>query len=152
MLIDSGNNSNDSSIVVELSYKNTKYLFMGDATTNVEDNVEWDEVEILKVGHHGSNSSTSEAFLEATKPKYAIISVCVDNSYKLPKKEVIDRLTNNNIIIYRTDERGTIWIKSNGTDIYFDFLEYYNMDGNGRKHANIFEGKYCVLSFYNRTT
>ena len=146
-----GNNSNDSSIVVELNYENTKYLFMGDATTAVEDNVEWDEVDVLKVGHHGSNSSTSERFLEATKPKYAVISVGADNSYKLPKKDVIDRLIKNNIIVYRTDEKGTIWLKSDGEEIYFDFLEY-NMDGKGRKQANIFERKYCVLSFYKCTT
>ncbi len=146
-----GNNSNDSSIVVELNYKNTKYLFMGDATTAVEDNVEWDEVDVLKVGHHGSNSSTSKKFLETTKPKYAVISVGADNSYKLPKKDVIDRLINNNIIVYRTDEKGTIWLKSDGAEIYFDFLEY-NMDGKGRKQANIFERKYCVLSFYKCTT
>lgn len=146
-----GNNSNDSSIVVELNYKNTKYLFMGDATTAVEDNVEWDEIDVLKVGHHGSNSSTSEKFLETTKPKYAVISVGADNSYKLPKKDVIDRLINNNTIVYRTDEKGTIWLKSDGAEIYFDFLEY-NMDGKGRKQANIFERKYCVLSFYKCTT
>ena len=89
--------------------------------------------------------------LKTTKPKYAVISVDADNSYKLPKKDVIDRLINNNIIVYRTDEKGTIWLKSDGAEIYFDFLEY-NMDGKGRKQANIFERKYCVLSFYKCTT
>lgn len=144
--------SNDSSIVVELDYGNTKYLFMGDATTTVEKNVNWDEVDVLKVAHHGSNSSTSETFLETTKPKYAIISVGKNNGYELPDDDVINRLIGKNIIIYRTDNDGTIWIKSDGTKINFDFLLEYNMDGNGRKHASIFERKYCMLSFYNRTT
>ncbi len=144
--------SNDSSIVVELDYKNTKYLFMGDATTTVEKNVEWDEVDVLKVGHHGSNSSTSESFLKATKPQYAIISVGENNSYKLPDDDVIERLISNHITVFRTNEKGTIWLRSDGTEITFDFLIEYNIDGNGRKHANIFERKYCVLSFYKNTT
>ncbi len=144
--------SNNSSIVVELDYGNTKYLFMGDATTTVEKNINWDEVDVLKVAHHGSNSSTSETFLETIKPKYAIISVGKNNGYKLPDDDVINRLIGKNIIIYRTDKDGTIWIKSDGTKIKFDFLLEYNVDGNGRRHANIFERKYLVLSFYNRTT
>ena len=111
--VDAKNNLNDSSIVIELDYENTKYLFMGDATTRVEEMVEWNEVDVLKVAHHGSNSSTSQLFLEKIKPKYAIISVGRDNSHNLPDIDIIERLKNNNIKIYRTDENNTIWLTKN---------------------------------------
>ncbi len=75
-------------IVIELEYKSTKYLFMGDATTEVEKMVKWNQVDVLKVAHHGSNSSTSQLFLEKVKPKYAIISVGRDNSHNLPDIEI----------------------------------------------------------------
>lgn len=143
-----GDNLNDSSIVVELSYKDTKYLFMGDATTNVETKIDWDKIDVLKVGHHGSNTSTSQYFLDKVKPKYAIISVGVNNNYNLPAEEIIDRLLDNNIIIYRTDRDNTIWLTSDGISIDINSLRY-NLDGKGRKHANIFERKYSVLSFFD---
>lgn len=126
--VDAKNNLNDSSIVIELDYANTKYLFMGDATTRVEEMVEWNEVDVLKVAHHSSNSSTSQLFLEKVKPKYAIISVGRDNSHNLPDIDIIERLKSNNIKIYRTDENNTIWLTSNGTEIYINPLKY-NLDG-----------------------
>ena len=144
----SGDTLNDSSIVVELSYKDTKYLFMGDATTNVEDKVEWNEVDVLKIGHHGSDTSTSQKFLDEVKPKYAIISVGENNGYGLPAEKIINRLLENNITIYRTDKDNTIWITSDGLTIDINLLQY-NLDGKGRKHSNIFERKYGLLSFYN---
>ena len=144
--VDAKNNLNDSSIVIKLEYENTKYLFMGDATTKVEEMVEWNEVDVLKVAHHGSNSSTSQLFLEKVKPKYAIISVGRDNSHNLPDIDIIERLKNNNIKIYRTDENNTIWLTSDGTEIYINPLKY-NLDGTGRKQAILFERKYR-LSFF----
>ena len=112
---DNVNNTNDSSIVVELAYNNTKYLFMGDATTKVEKSREWNKVDVLKVGHHGSKTSTSESFLEQINPKFAIIST--DGRYNHPSTEVLNRLENRNIKIYRTDQNNTIWFTSNGIDI-----------------------------------
>ena len=144
--VDAKNNLNDSSIVIELDYANTKYLFMGDATTKVEEMVEWNEVDVLKVAHHGSNSSTSQLFLEKVKPKYAIISVGRDNSHNLPDIDIIERLKNNNIKIYRTDENNTIWLTSDGTEIYINPLKY-NLDGTGRKQAILFERKYRLAFF-----
>ncbi len=144
--VDAKNNLNDSSIVIELEYGNTKYLFMGDATTRVEEMVEWNKVDVLKVAHHGSNSSTSQLFLEKVKPKYAIISVGRDNSHNLPDIDIVERLKNNNIKIYRTDENNTIWITSDGTEIYINPLKY-NLDGTGRKQAIFFERK-CWLAFF----
>ena len=146
--VDAKNNLNDSSIVIELDYGNNKYLFMGDATTRVEETVEWNEVDVLKVAHHGSNSSTSQLFLEKIKPKYAIISVGKDNSHNLPDIDIIERLKNNNIKIYRTDENNTIWLTSDGTEIYINPLKY-NLDGTGRKQAIFFERKYRLAFFFN---
>ena len=144
--VDAKNNLNDSSIVIELEYGNTKYLFMGDATTRVEEMVEWNEVDVLKVAHHGSNSSTSQLFLEKVKPKYAIISAGRDNSHNLPDIDIIERLKNNNIKIYRTDENNTIWLTSDGTEIEINPLKY-NLDGTGRKQAIFFERKYRLAFF-----
>lgn len=146
--VDAKNNLNDSSIVIGLEYKSTKYLFMGDATTEVEKMLEWNQVDVLKVAHHGSNSSTSQLFLEKVKPKYAIISVGRDNSHNLPDIEIIERLKNNNIEIYRTDKNNTIWLTSNGTEIDINPLKY-NLDGTGRKQAIFFERKYLLAFFFN---
>ena len=145
--VDAKNNLNDSSIVIELDYGNTKYLFMGDATTAVEEMIKWDEIDVLKVAHHGSVSSTSQQFLDKVKPKYAIISVGINNTYDLPDEEIINRLKNNNIEMYRTDEKNTIWITSDGTSIHIKPLEY-NLDGTGRKQAMIFKRKFLLAFFF----
>lgn len=123
---DNTNNTNDSSIVIELYYNNTKYLFMGDATTAVESSRDWDNVDVLKVGHHGSNSSTSQSFVEQTTPKIAIIST--NGRYGHPNVEVLERLQSNGTKIYRTDKNHTLWITSNGYEIKIDELDY-NLDG-----------------------
>lgn len=146
--VDAKNNLNDSSIVIELDYGNTKYLFMGDATTRVEEMVEWNEVDVLKVAHHGSNSSTSRQFLEKVKPKYAIISVGRDNSHNFPDIDILERLKSNNIKIYRTDESNTIWLTSDGTEINIEPLKY-NLDGTGRKQATFLERKYWLAFFFS---
>ena len=146
--VDAKNNLNDSSIVVELDYGSTKYLFMRDATTKVEKIIDWNEVDVLKVAHHGSDSSTSQQFLDKVKPKYAIISVGIDNAHNLPDEKIIDRLESNNIEIYRTDEKNTIWLTSDGTTININPLEY-DLDGTGRKQAIFFERKYLLAFFFN---
>ena len=146
--INDGNDLNDSSIVIEMDYGTTKYLFMGDASTKIEENIELNKVDVLKVAHHGSNSSTSQEFLDRVKPKYAIISAGTNNSYNLPDNDIIDRLNNNKIKTYRTDKNETIWLTSDGTEIKINSLKY-NLDGTGRKQAIIFERKYLyMLSFF----
>lgn len=151
--INDDNEPNDSSIVIELDYKNTKYLFMGDASTNVEDKIEWDKVDVLKVAHHGSDSSTSQKFLDQISPKYAVLSVGSNKKYGFPKEEIINRLNENGIEIYRTDKDGTIWITSDGENINIKKLDY-NLDGANKKEAWIFKRKYYMLSFlfYKSTT
>ena len=103
---------NDSSLVFNLDFLNAKWLLMGDASVNVEkylidNNVDID-CDYLKVGHHGSKTSSSEEFLSLASPKEAIISVGKNNQYHHPNDEVIERLNKMNITIRRTDIEGTI--------------------------------------------
>ena len=105
---------NDTSIVMELSYGELKYLFMADAETMVENRRKWDDIDLLKVGHHGSNSSSSEEFLNQVLPEISVISVGKDNEYGYPKKKVLNRLNKIGSNVYRTDIDGTIQIVSDG--------------------------------------
>jgi competence protein ComEC len=88
---------------------------MGDASINVEkyllEKYTFNNIDFLKVGHHGSNTSTSSDFINTIKPKYSIISVGKNNRYGHPKEEVLDILKRTNI--YRTDLNGTIEVKIN---------------------------------------
>lgn len=125
---------NDSSIVMQMNYNTTKYLFMGDAEKAVENSRQWQQVDVLKVGHHGSNSSSSEKFLEQINPKYSIIEVGKNNSYNLPSSKALTRLKNINTKILRTDmtngeEAGSFWITSNGVEINIKAVNI-NLDGN----------------------
>lgn len=133
---------NDSSIVIRLNYLNTNYLFMGDATTDIEDEIECDIVDVLKVGHHGSGSSTSTEFLEKVQPKYAIISAGNHKGYNHPSEEVLERLRNFGIRdenIYITKNQGTIWVTSDGNNISIECRGDINLDGTGRlSFKNIF--------------
>lgn len=122
-------NLNNSSIVLKMTYGNIKYLFMGDATTSVEKEILGDDLkaDILKVGHHGSSTSSSDEFLNKVNPEYAIISVGLNNSYNLPSDKTINRLGNVNV--YRTDESGTIIVTSDGGSINIETLK---TDTNGQ--------------------
>lgn len=123
-------NLNETSIVLRLKYGTTSFLFMGDAESKTESKILNKELksDVLKVGHHGSNTSTSLSFLEKVSPTYAVISVGKDNSYHHPNDTIIKRLNNKNIKIYRTDQQGTIIAESNGTIINFSTLK---TDTNG---------------------
>ncbi len=114
---------NDYSIVMKVSFGEMDLLMTGDATTSVEKellnaNINL-EAKILKVGHHGSKTSTSAKFLKAVNPDYALISCKVGNRYKHPTKEVMDRLFENNVTVYRTDECGTVHLIITKTDVTF---------------------------------
>ena len=99
---------------------------MGDVTTKVEESRAWNNIDVLKVGHHGSDSSTSQNFIEQTNPKFAIIST--NGRYGLPSSKVLERLENNRTQIYRTDKNNIIWLTSTGYDININELNY-NLDG-----------------------
>lgn len=115
---DSYESLNNYSIVLKLTYKEKSFLFMGDAETLSEKEITGDvQADVLKVGHHGSRTSTSQAFLNKVNPSYAIISVGLNNDYKHPHQEVIDRLEKKNIKIYRTDQNGDIMFTTDGYNI-----------------------------------
>ena len=109
------NNENDNSSVIYLLINKYKFLFMGDASTEREKDIlskyNLNNIDFIKVGHHGSNTSSSEHFINNIKPKFSIISVGKNNKYGHPKKEVLDTLKNSKI--YRTDLNGSIKVKIN---------------------------------------
>lgn len=116
--------ANNYSIVIKLKYKNKAFLFMGDAEKISEDEIlqkGYDvKSDLIKIGHHGSSTSTSDSFIKKVNPNYAVICVGKNNSYNHPKKTVMDRLKKYNIKVYRTDEQGTITVESDGDNISFD--------------------------------
>lgn len=122
-------NLNENSIIIELTYGEKKFLFTGDAEVANEKLRSWDDIDVLKVAHHGSRTSSSEEFLEQVKPEYAIISCGQDNDYGHPHKEVIGRL--KGVKIYRTDKEGTILVTSDGENLEFESLNI-NLDGNAK--------------------
>lgn len=108
------NNLNLSSIVIRAVYGEQSFLFTGDAEKENEESRDWSETRILKVGHHGSNTSSYTSFLNQISPEIAIISVGEDNSYGHPKQTIINRLDKVGAKIYRTDQNGTITIICDG--------------------------------------
>ena len=114
-------NVNDLSLVVRITYGQTTFLFTGDAERPSEydmtDSGEDLSAMVLKVGHHGSNTSTSYVFLRQVMPAYAIISCGKDNAYGHPHEEVLSRLADEGAVVYRTDECGTIVCRSNGAKV-----------------------------------
>lgn len=107
-------NLNLCSIVIRAVYGSQSYLFMGDAESKNETKINWPQTNVLKVGHHGSHTSTSTKFLNQVKPQIAIIQVGKDNSYGHPKETTLNKLNKLNVSIYRTDECNNILIKSDG--------------------------------------
>jgi competence protein ComEC len=112
---------NNYSIVLKVTYGKTSFLLTGDAERESEKEMLAKsynlKADVLKVGHHGSNSSTSAAFLKAVAPKYAVICVGKDNDYGHPKPVTINRLGRAGVKIYRTDLNGTIVAESDGSKI-----------------------------------
>lgn len=105
-------NLNNTSIVSRLNCENKDFLFMGDAEKEVEAELlsSQDEIsaDVLKLGHHGSVTASSEEFLQAVNPQTAIISVGTDNSFGLPDLQIIRRLERLGITIKRTDQEGSL--------------------------------------------
>lgn len=114
---------NEMSLVIKSVYGNTSVMLTGDAEVESEEDIlkKWSasalQSDILKVGHHGSSTSTTDAFLNAVNPKAAIISCGEGNTYGHPHEETVKKLENKGIKIYRTDKDGSIIYKSNGNDI-----------------------------------
>lgn len=112
-------NENDNSNVIYFEYLKYKFLFMGDASSKVEEYIvskyDISDISFLKVGHHGSKTSSSKEFIRVIKPKVSLISVGRNNMYDHPNSEVIDNLSDS--IIYRTDLMGSINIKVNRRNV-----------------------------------
>ena len=106
-------NENDNSNVIYTELNNYKFLFMGDAGIEVEEDIiekyNLSDIDVLKVGHHGSKTSSSKEFINEVNPKYSIISVGKNNRYGHPNDSVLDNLEDSKI--YRTDEDGSIMFK-----------------------------------------
>lgn len=109
---------NNYSVVTKITYGTTKFLFMGDAEKlsekEIKENVSAD---VIKIGHHGSNTSSSIDFIKKVNAKYGIISVGLNNKYNLPKEETITNWENSGTKIYLTSINGTITAISDGTNI-----------------------------------
>ena len=116
--------SNNNSIVIRLENGKTSFLFSADAEKEEEDAIAANslniESDVLKIGHHGSSSSTSDAYLEKINPKYCVISCGAENDYGHPHAEVLDRLRKNGCRVFRTDEQGSIIAYSDGKRITFN--------------------------------
>ncbi len=114
--------ANDNSLVVQLAYGKNRFLFMGDAEEQAEKDIikkGFDlECDVLKVGHHGSYTATSEGFLQESNPTYAVISCGRDNSYGHPHAEVLARLEDEDVQVYRTDTMGTVQAVSDGSQVH----------------------------------
>jgi len=112
---------NNYSIVIRVTYGTTSFLFTGDAQALSEQEMLSKgynlKADVLKVGHHGSNSSTTQQFLNAVSPKYGVIEVGAGNDYGHPHQVTLDKLVSANVTVYRTDLNGTIIFKSDGSGI-----------------------------------
>lgn len=109
---------NNNSAVLKIVYKNTSFLFMGDAEVKSENDISGDvTADVIKVGHHGSDTSSGINFVNKVKPKYAIIMVKKDNQYNHPSLEIVKRWEKVGSLVYRTDINGNIIISSDGNNL-----------------------------------
>lgn len=115
---------NDYSIVLKLNHGKNSFLLTGDAEQAsekemIEKHKDFLKADVLKVGHHGSNTSSTEEFLDIVKPKYAIISAGAENSYGHPHRETLEKFDERDIEVYRTDIDGSVVALSDGKEIEF---------------------------------
>ena len=113
---------NDNSMVLYTELHGIKLLFMGDAGVEVEEDLlekyNFRDIELLKVGHHGSKTSSSEEFIHKINPRYSIISVGKNDWYHHPNEEILNRLKNS--VIYRTDQDGSVMVKIENDHLYIE--------------------------------
>lgn len=121
--------TNNTSIMIRIVYGDTSFLFTADAEQETEEKIleSGQDIEstVLKVGHHGSSTSTSQAFLDAVSPTYAVISCGKDNSYGHPHSETLTKLASARVEVFRTDELGDIYCTSDGSEVTFSYGEYH---------------------------
>lgn len=137
---------NNTSIVLRLDYGETSFLFTGDAEQTVEEELlaaGYDlDVDVLKAGHHGSDTSSSYLFLREVTPEAVVISVGSGNSYGHPGTDALSRFRDVEAVVYRTDLQGTVVAKSDGTTISFTTERHAAItnptqyDGSGQESGN----------------
>lgn len=120
--VDDYKDLNNYSVVIRLTYGRTSYLFTGDAekeaeTDILESGAELDS-DVLKMGHHGSSTSSSDSFYEEVSPDICVIQCGTDNSYGHPNKETIDKINSSGAKVYRNDTDGTVIVYSDGDEIF----------------------------------
>lgn len=112
---DYDNDLNNQSIVLRVTYKESSFLFTGDAEEKSENDITLEiGADVLSVGHHGSSTSTSDSFLKRVDPMFAVISCGKNNEYGHPHAETLEKLTNDDVTVYRTDTMGTIICRTKG--------------------------------------
>jgi len=120
--------TNNDSLVLRLNYGEHSFLLTGDVERAIEQSLMGlTKVNVLKVAHHGSRTSTSDAFLDAVKPEFAIISAGKDNLFRHPHADVIERLRQHHAAIYRSDELGMVTIRSDGRRFTVDSDRWRNV-------------------------
>ncbi len=117
--------SNTSSIVAQLRYGEIEFMLTGDAPISIEEYLtrtfgDTLESEVLKLGHHGSRTSSGEIFLDTVKPNFAVVSASKDNTYGHPHSEVVENVTKRNIEMLSTADQGTIVFKSDGKRVWVE--------------------------------
>ena len=118
---------NNYSVVIKIVFGNTSFLFMGDAEKVVENEILSEvSADVVKVGHHGSDTSSSSDFVESVGAKYAVIMSGVDNQYDLPSDEVVSRWENSGAKVYNTSVNGNIVMVSDGNNISVEVQDESN--------------------------
>jgi len=117
--------SNSASIVAQLQFEDTTFMFTGDAGINTEEYLvssygELLKTDVLKLGHHGSDTSSGELFLDTVQPEVAVVSAAKDNSYGHPHRSVVSSLRERDINILETGQQGTIIFKSDGDKVWVE--------------------------------
>lgn len=134
--VDKGDDTNESSIVMKLVYYDNSFLFTGDASASTLNKIMEEgkdiSVDVLKIPHHGSDSSSPLLFLRNTGAQYALISVGRKNAYGHPKENVLRRLETLGIEVFRTDVDGTVVIKGNGVDLDHEKVKIVDWDAEER--------------------
>lgn len=153
--------TNNTSLVLRLELGDTSFLFTGDMETEAESDMldYWGDenplfrADVLKVGHHGSNTSTGYRFLNAVAPEYGVISVGTGNSYGHPHKEPLEQLSQAEVTLLRTDELGHVLAHSDGQTVTFTWQNQYAQPSQaepgeairyiGNRNSHTFHGPDC---------
>lgn len=130
-------NSNENSVVSMIDYNDIEVLLMGDLESTIEKNnlTKFSDVDVLKVGHHGSRTASSQSFLDVVKPEASIISAGLDNKYLLPNADIITRLLSINSSIYGTFRSGSIIMTTDGYQYGFNTSTQLTSNDAGAQSA-----------------